>query len=224
MKKVVIKDKYFSPQQKEDSQSKFNDKNALGFAWRPGQEEFSIEIDSCTIDGRGVSEGLKLSFCRNVSVKNSCILGGYEDCVDIVRGENIFFENCTFISQNSAQHITCKSGVRNVNFINCKFVNPVRNWWNGACIDLGNWSDYDDADRPKVRNVNITNCTMSNNCFSILYRRLYSDSPSVINSSGLKLNIASVFVRAFWFLQRRGMLGARRRFDESWLKVYDFEL
>ena len=47
---------------KEKAPDKLSDSSALNFAWRPGQEKNSILIEDCYIDGRGASEGLKLSF------------------------------------------------------------------------------------------------------------------------------------------------------------------
>lgn len=222
--KKVLYGKFFTAKSEEDD-SKFKDTNALGFGWRPGQPEFELVIDSCTIDGGGASEGLKLSFCRNVTVKNSQIMGGCEDCVDIVRGENITFENCTFFANpDTKQHITCKGGAKNITFKNCKFVGSFKNWWDGACIDLGNWTDYDDVDRPMVRNVNIENCIMQDVGTRILYRRLYSETPTISNTQGFQFNVPRIFVKLFWWLQRKGAIGPRRRFPENWLKVYDFEL
>jgi len=220
----VFKGQYFKSPTQENSESKFYGKNALGFSWRAGQEEFSIEIDSCTIDGKGVAEGLKLSCCRNVKVLNSIIIGGYEDCVDIVRGENIEFINCTFISSGKTkQHITCKGGAKNISFVRCKFVGSFRNFWDGACIDLGNWTDYDDAKRPRVRNIKIEDCQMNNVLYPVLYRRLYSETPVVERTRGFGLKIPRFFVAAFWFLQRKGLIGERRRFHSSGLKILDFE-
>lgn len=220
----VFKNQRFTSGEKEERESKFYGKNALGFAWRPGQEEFELLIDSCVIDGAGVAEGLKLSFCRNVRVLNTTIIGGYEDCVDIVRGSNITFENCKFISsKKTKQHITCKGGAQGVSFINCQFINAFRHWWNGACIDLGNWTDYDDVDRPKTRNILIKNCKLSGVLFPVLYRKLYSECPKVYGSNGLGFSIPGIFVKIFWFIQRKNLFGNRRRFGQSNLKVFDIE-
>ena len=219
----VYYDKYFVAKKSED-ESKFKDSNALGLGWLPGQPEFKTVIDSCVIDGRGGSEGLKLSCCRNIKIQNSQFFGGNEDCVDIVRGENIFFYNCTFSAgPDTKQHVTIKGGARNITFKKCKFKNSFKSWWNGACIDLGNWTDYDDVDRPKTRNVRIIDCQMQDVTFPVLYRRLYADSPIVQNTQGLGLIIPSRVVSIFWFLQRKGWLGKRRRFPEPRLKIYDFE-
>lgn len=223
MKHIEIKkDLFFNPNPGDPS-SKFQDSSALGFSWRPGQEQYSLSIKSCEIDGRGVSEGLKLSFCRNVEVRDCIIRGGYEDCVDIVRGENISFKNCTFMAQNTKQHITAKGGVKNLSFDNCTFVNSFSKFYDGACIDLGNWTDYDDVDRPMMRNISIKNCKMEKVGLPVLYRRLYSETPIVENCQGFGLKIPRLFVKLFWFGQRKGLLGKRRVFDDSWLKVYDFE-
>jgi hypothetical protein len=220
----VIKNQSFKAK-KEKGDDKFIDSSALGFSWRPNSTRFNLTIDSCKIDGQGASEGLKLSFCRNVVVSNCEIIGGTEDCVDIVRGENIKFENCTFFASSSTkQHITCKGGVKNISFVDCRFIGSFKNWWNGACIDLGNWTDYDDVDRPKVRNINIINCKMQRVGFRLLYRRLHSETPHITKSEGLKFNAPSIFVKAFWYLQRKGLVGKRRRFPKEWMNVYDFEL
>ena len=222
--KKVLYGKYFAPQETEGVESKFYGKNTLGFGWRPGDPEFELVIDSCTIDGGGVAEALKLSFCKNVTVKNTQVFGGYEDCVDIVRGSNITFENCTFFaSDKTKQHITCKGGAKDILFKNCKFVGSFRNWWDGACIDLGNWTDYDDVERPMVRNVHIVNCSMQDVSCPVLYRRLYSETPYVSHSKGFNFNIPRFFTKAFWFLQRKGWVGKRRRFDSELLEIYDIE-
>lgn len=223
MKHIEIKkDLFFNPNPGDPS-SKFQDSSALAFSWSPGQERYSLSIKECEIDGRGVSEGLKLSFCRNAEVRDCIIRGGYEDCVDIVRGENISFKNCKFISQNSKQHITAKGGVKNLSFNNCTFVNSFSKFYDGACIDLGNWTDYDDVDRPMVRNVLIKDCKMEKVGFRVLYRRLFSEAPTVKNCHGFGLRVPRLFVKLFWTAQRKGWLGARRKFPESWLKIYDFE-
>lgn len=224
MKEKIIKNKHFTASQPDKAKDKFNGGSALSFAWRVGQEPYSLLIDSCTIDGSGVAEGLKLSFCNDVTVKNCEIIGGYEDCVDMVRGRNISFENCVFISQGTKQHITAKGGIKNLSFKNCIFENDFKYFFDGACIDLGNWTDYDDIDRPMNRNISIEACKMKNISNKILYRRLYSETPEVINSDGIGFRVPRIFVGLFWLGQRKEWLGKRRRFPKEWLKIHDCEL
>lgn len=208
---------------KEESPDALRDTSALSFCWRPGQERQSILIEDCIIDGRGASEGLKLSFCSNVYVKKCAIFGGYEDCVDIVRGTNIVFSQCTFISAQSKQHITAKGGAKGLTFRKCLFLQPYRKWYDGACIDLGNWTDYDDVVRPGVRDVLIDNCTMFD-AGPVLVRVLHGDSPSVSNSRGWVIKVPPLFTKLFFHLQRKGKLGKRRRFAPDDLKIYPHEL
>ena len=81
MNEITIKGKTFTGDLKKGKQG-----NALGFMWRPGMPKQKIRIEDCTIDAGPVAEGLKLSYCSDVIVKNCTIIGGFEDCVDIVRG------------------------------------------------------------------------------------------------------------------------------------------
>lgn len=201
MKEIVVRNKSF-----KGDPTKFKgtrDDNALGFAWRPGQEETKILIDDCNIDANGVAEGLKLSYCKNVTVTNCTIIGGYEDCVDIVRGENIVFHNCKFIANNTKHHFTIKCNVNGVKIIDCEFINEFNNILDGACVDLGNWGDYNTEDLPKTRNIEIINCKLTNfrKIKKIITRRLYAETPSV-KSEGFVLNIPKIFVSLFWSYKR----------------------
>lgn len=220
--KKIIKNKTFIAA-KEETHSKFTGGNALGLAWRPGEEKYEAEIRNCVIDGRGAGEGLKLSFCSNITVSDCTIYGGYEDCVDIVRGGDIFFNNCVFVSTNTAQHITIKGGAKNIVFTDCEFRNDFKSIFNGACIDLGNWTDYDDILRPKTKDIKIINCKLNNITKKILSRVIYAERPLVEGSDGLILRIPKFIVKLFWLGQRKGWLGKRRRMPTELLKVYPYE-
>tara|TARA_Y100000004_G_scaffold43674_1_gene47883 strand:- start:13187 stop:13852 length:666 start_codon:yes stop_codon:yes gene_type:complete len=203
---------------------KFITSAALGLSWRPGQDSVEYQIKNCTIDGSLGGEGLKISFCYNVYVEGCTIIGGVEDCVDIVRGGDITFCDCKFISNNTKQHITVKGGAKNINFINCTFVGDYSCWWDGAFIDLGNWTDYDDVNRPRVRNVKIEGCKIEDSKRRVLSRVLYSERPDVKNSSGSVFKVPSLFLAIFWLGQRLGLLGKRRRMPTKDLEIWDIEL
>jgi len=176
------------------------DHNALGFAWRPGWEEESVLIEDCTIDANGVAEGLKLSYMHDVKVKNSIIIGGYEDCVDIVRGGRIVFEDCTFISNNTKHHFTIKCQVDDVKIVNCIFRNNFSKIWDGAFVDMGNWGTYNLEDIPKTKNIQIIDCIFENVSWwkRILTRRLFAENAIVKNTKGFNLKIPKIFVKIFW--------------------------
>ena len=181
------------------------DASALGFAWRPGWKEESILIENCVIDANGVAEGLKLSYCHDVTVRKCTIIGGYEDCVDIVRGGRILFENCRFIANNTKHHFTIKCMVNDVTIINSVFVNNFNKIWDGAFVDMGNWGTYNKEDIPKTNNIKIINCSFENVSWwkRILTRRLYAENSIVKNTTGFNLKIPSIFIKLFWNFKRK---------------------
>ena len=196
---VIIKGQSF-----KGDPSIVGDSNALGFRWRPGSTKNSILIEDCIIDANGAAEGLKFSYVHDVIVKRCTIIGGYEDCVDIVRGGDIFFEECVFIANKTKHHFTIKCDVSNVEIKNCIFRNNFNRWWDGACVDLGNWGSYNTEFMPTTRDIKITDCTLENISWwkKILTRRIYAENPEVINTDGYNLKIPSFFVKLFWGLRR----------------------
>ncbi len=198
MSDIFIKGKTFKGDLKNGIGS-----NALGFMWRPGMPKRKIRIENCTIDAGPVSEGLKLSYCHDVIVKDCTIIGGIEDCVDIVRGGFMLFENCRFVSNNSKHHFTIKCQVSNITIKDCVFVNDFRTLIDGAFVDLGNWSDYDVIDLPKTKDIYIVDYKFENISWykKIISRRLYADNP-VIRGDGIVLKIPRLLVWLFWKLRR----------------------
>ena len=89
---ITIKNKRFIGNIENGVQS-----NALGFMWRPGMPRKKIRIDNCHIEAGEVAEGLKLSNCSDVVVTNTTIIGGFEDVVDIVRGDQTMKLYCCFL-------------------------------------------------------------------------------------------------------------------------------
>lgn len=198
MKRVAIKGKTF-----KGDLSRGKASNALGFMWRPGMPKESILIENCTIDAGPVAEGLKLSYCHDVVVKDSVIIGGFEDCVDIVRGGSIKFIRCKFISKNTKHHFTIKCMVDDIQIMDCTFINNFRTIIDGAFVDLGNWSDYDIDVLPKTKNILISNCKFENVSWwkRLISRRLYSETP-VVDGPGFIFKVPNFAVRIFWALRR----------------------
>jgi hypothetical protein len=130
---------------------------------------YNILIRNCHIDAGALREALKFSFSQNVIVENCTLVGGSEDALDIVRGNNYYFRNVKFIA-NGRQAATIKSAVSNVYFLNCKFLgNPST----GEYIQLGNWSDYDYIPDKKTTNI-------------------FIDSKTVFEQAGKKVNIRKI--------------------------------
>lgn len=201
MKEILIENQKFKGNPNKHNKKK--DDNAIGFSWRPGQEKFSLKIKNCEIDANGVAEGLKLSYCSNVIVQNCVIVGGYEDCVDIVRGGFMLFENCRFVSKNTKHHFTIKCQASNITIKDCVFVNDFNKLIDGAFVDLGNWSDYDVDDLPKTKEIYIVDYKLENVSWykKIISRRIYAENP-ITRGDGFVLKIPRLFVWLFWKLRR----------------------
>ena len=183
----------------------------------------NMHLKDCEIDGRGCAEGLKISFGYNVKVENCIIHGGYEDCVDIVRGANISFINCKFVSYNTKQHFTIKGGCKNITIDDCEFVNDFSKWFDGAILDIGNWCDYDQYPRPKVRHVSVKNCRLTNIKFKLLSRILYGNSVNVQNTEGYNFKVPSIITKLFFYLRNKSKLGPVKDVSMEDRLVYDIE-
>jgi hypothetical protein len=183
----------------------------------------NIHIRDCEIDGRGCAEGLKISFGHNIRVENCVIYGGYEDCVDIVRGANITFINCKFISVYTKQHLTIKGGCKNITIEDCEFVNDFTKWYDGALVDIGNYTIYDQVQRPKVRHVTIRDCRLTNIKHKLLTRVLYGDVPNIYNTKGYVFKVPNFITKIFFKLRNSGKLGKLPTLDLADKLVYELE-
>jgi len=142
-------------------------------------------------------------------VRRCIIVGGYEDCVDIVRGGDILFDQCTFISNNTKHHFTIKCDVHNIRIEDCTFSGDFKSVWDGAFIDLGNWGTYNFKDIPKTDNIYVTRCNIVNVSWwkQILTRRLFAENPVICDTSGFNLRVPKFIVNIFWLYKR--LIGSR---------------
>lgn len=199
-------------------------RSALRFNYRDKVSAGRVLVNNCLIDGSGCLSGLKLSFVYDMTFRRCRILGGSKSCVDVVRGGNLSFEECTFDSKSSIQHISIRGGAKNISFSRCVFQNDYSRRLTGACVNLGGWTDYDDVPRPPVRNVSIKDCVLNGMQKNVLSMTMFSERPSVENSEGKNLRAPKAFVLALRHLMRKGWLGSRKRLPKSQLGVYSREL
>lgn len=153
-----------------------HDSCALGFA-----DNREILVQDSIIDGGNAEWGLKMSKCFNMKFLRCTFRNGTERAFDAVRGGSFVFEDCYFINDNGARKPTkrsfslpktcdigMKGGVRDVTFINCK-MNDVL---------LGDYSIYDQIDRPPVRRIKFIECSNVNGG-PVLVRGYHVDKLSV---------------------------------------------
>lgn len=99
------------------------------------------------IDGRGWKEGVKGSNLTRSGLvgdpkKLLTVIGGHEDCIDVVRGANYTFGNLVLMSNKSEpcrSFVTIKGGITGAHFESVMFTGKTR-WWRD--IGIGDYQDY----------------------------------------------------------------------------------
>lgn len=170
------------------------DKNLLSWGL---ENDLNITIDK-DYDGGGLSETLKFSCCKNITVdgNNHTIYGGIEDCLDIVRGCNYTFKNIHFVTNGAKQHVTAKSGLQNVIFENCTFSGKPKT----ACVVMGQYSDYNILKMPKTQHFLFKNCKFE--YYKQAIQLWYADSV-VLENTDAKINkIPGIVVWAYFTFRK----------------------
>jgi hypothetical protein len=194
---------------------------ALGF----GQNDCDVVVRNCKIDAGSASWGLKLPKCYNMLFENCVITNGYERALDIVRGGEIVFKGCNFYSNNGQRKPTTslfkldktcdigiKAGARDIKFINC-FMSDIL---------LGDYSIYDQIDRPKTRRITLINCKNGNGG-PIFIRGFHVDTDSInIISTNAKIFIYPQWITAiYWKICR--LFGDKRVISDTQFVIDDKE-
>ena len=148
--------------------------------------------------GEDYSEAFKSSNHSNVRVVDSLIIGGVEDCIDLVRGSNFLFSNCTIDCSGSKQAVTVKAGFENLWFKDCSFVGSPKT----AYIVAGQYSDYNFCGDLVTKDIRIDNCDFEDKSKPAV--RMWNAS-NVISDDEDRLNLDFVpsFVVYFYFSFRK---------------------
>lgn len=128
------------------------------------------------------SDILKFSNCEDITVKNCSILGGKEDCIDAVRGNNYTFDTVTLTPKHNG--ITLKGSIDTASITNVEFQSHGKD----CDIELGQYDNYWYIGRPPTRNVRIidTNATDGK---PVVVKVWDAKTPIVVNSSVKIINI-----------------------------------
>jgi hypothetical protein len=163
------------------------------------EQDLNIILDK-DYDGRGFSETLKFSACKNIVVdgRGHLVTGGKEDCLDIVRGCGYTFKNIRFKIGDAKQHVTAKSGLHNVVFENCDFIGKPKT----ACVVLGQYSDYNILPMRKTQGIHFTDCVFDHPNKAI--QTWYADSKKIfLNNTSAKINKIHPLIVWGYFTFRR---------------------
>jgi hypothetical protein len=98
-------------------------------------------------------EGVKGSMVIEKLLANKRILGGYEDCLDVVRGKDFELRDLhMFADQRTRTFITLKGGIQGYTLRDITLEGETRWPWD---VSLGDWTDYDLFPRPVMQHGNL---------------------------------------------------------------------
>jgi hypothetical protein len=181
------------------------------------------KVNDCIIDGQDARWGGKASLTFGLEYNKCTFKNGTARAFDMVRGGNVTFTDCVFentvrkkvgsqYSLTELCDIGIKGGVHDVTFHSCVFND----------ILLGDYSIYDQQDRPKTRRFTFINCKNADGG-PIIIRGRYFERGS-INLVGTQAKICvwpEFLTKIYWWYNRT--FGDRRKPD-GWDKFDPREL
>lgn len=145
---------------------------------------------SLDVSPLGFHDTVHISHGVNISILNSVIPGGTEDCVDLNNNcENINIVD-TQVAPGGEYGFTIKGGTHHVSLVNVVFQTHGKT----VDIDLGNWSDQNTKD--KTKDIALHNVTSSDGK-PVRVRVLWADKPTVIGGN-VKLIVYPSWLVAIW--------------------------
>lgn len=183
-----------------------------------------IVVNDCVIDGGNLEWAGKQSLIFDLTFNRCIFKNGSERAFDMVRGGKVTFNQCKW-ENSSRKRVTSpifslfkqcdlglKGGVRDIVFNECS-LNDVL---------LGDYSIYDQIDRPKTRRVTFNNCTNPNGG-SIIVRGRYFEEKTIqkINTKVDAWTWPSFVTSVYWWYNRK--FGDKRKPD-GWNVILPQEL
>lgn len=194
------------------------------FALQIGPEQRPCIIRNCIIDGSIGDWGLKSSKSFDLLVEDCIIKNGIERALDMVRGGNITFRRCKFINEGKRPRIKSKwqvrkecdiglkAGIRDVTFEDCEMNDLL----------LGDYSIYDQLNRPRVRRINLIRCKNPNGGNIIVRGRYCVTNPVIVTNTYIDMFIwPKWFTEIYWWYNRK--FGDRRKLNEEQSTIEDEE-
>jgi hypothetical protein len=171
-----------------------------------GPQGRPITIINCIIDGSQADWGLKLSMSFDTVVEDCVLKDGRERALDMVRGGNVVFRRCKFVNTGVRKRtrskwvlgkecdIGLKAGMRDVTFEDCEMNDLL----------LGDYSIYNQIDRPPVRRIKLVNCRNPNGGPIIIRGRYTVSNPVIAENTQVSMLVWPKIITAiYWWWNRR---------------------
>lgn len=170
------------------------DKNYESHVQENGTIIENRQIPEIGIDPSEYSDILKFSNCENITVKYTTVLGGKEDCIDAVRGNNYTFESVNFTPKYNG--ITLKGSIDTATITNSVFHSHGKD----CDIELGQYDNYWYIGRPPTRNVTIAE-TRATDGKPVVVKVWDAEAPTV-KDSNVKIVKIPIFIWWPYFVFR----------------------
>lgn len=181
------------------------------------------KVSNCIIDGQDARWGGKASLTFGLEYYRCSFMNGTARAFDMVRGGNVVFKECTF--DNNVRKaikspydlveqcdIGIKGGVHDVTFEDCTFND----------ILIGDYSIYDQQDRPKARRFTFINCKNKDGGPIIIRGRYFDKNTLTLSNTTAKVWIwPELLTKLYWWYNRT--FGDKRKPD-GWDKYDPREL
>ena len=166
-----------------------------------------VVVNNCIIDGETVRWGSKQSLIFDLEFNNCTFMNGTKRAFDMVRGGKVVFNYCKWINEGVRPKVKSpittlteftdcgiKGGVHDITFNNCE-LNDVL---------LGDYTIYDQQDRPKTRRVTFNNCKNPNGGPIIVRGRWFEEKGiQKINTSVNAWTWPSFVTSIYWWYNRK---------------------
>ena len=182
------------------------------FALQIGPEQRPATICNCIIDGSVGDWGLKSAKSFDAIIEDCIIKNGNDRALDMVRGGNIIFRRCKFINDSKDARgdktrirtkskwslqkqcdIGLKGGMRDVTFEDCEMNDLL----------LGDYSIYDQIDRPRIRRIKLVNCINPNGGAIIIRGRYTISNPVILENTKADILIWPKWITAIYWKWNR---------------------
>lgn len=151
-------------------------------------------------DGTNFAEALKVSNLSDIKVSNFELIGGWEDCIDCVRGNNmIFYGGILISSKHTKTFVTAKGGIDGFILRNIELRKRPKWFWD---ISLGDHTIYNDmGDTTMMKNVVIDNVWRDDNK-KVTILCLWCERPELLNGNYKLIMVPKFLVKILFGFKR----------------------